>query len=95
MNLSIHTAPDVQPVKCINGFASATKLLPLPVGSELRQNNATPSVQPHYSAFIPNTGCSAPVFRIGTPRKGTFTQELDPSHLGDPGVVGEFIGVAD
>ncbi len=28
-------------------------------------------------------------------RKGTFTQELDPSHLGDPGVVGEFIGVAD
>ncbi len=66
MNLSIHTAPDVQPVKCINGLASATKLLPLPVGSEPGLNNAAPSVQPHYRAFIPTTGCSAPVLRIGT-----------------------------
>ncbi len=29
-------------------------------------NNATPLVQLHYRAFIPTTGCSAPVLRIGT-----------------------------
>ena len=28
--------------------------------------NAAPSVQPHYRAFIPNTSCSVPVLRIGT-----------------------------
>ena len=27
-------------------------------------------------------------------RKGTFTQELEPAHLSDPDVVGEFIGIA-
>ena len=31
-----------------------------------RLNNAAPSVQPHYRAFIPTTGHSAPVLRIGT-----------------------------
>src|SRR5258705_2937006 len=31
-----------------------------------RVNNAAPSVQPHYRAFIPTTGHSAPVLRIGT-----------------------------
>jgi hypothetical protein len=66
VNLSIHTAPDVQPLKCINGFASALELLPLPVGSEPGLNNAAPSVQPHYRAFIPTTSRSAPVLRIGT-----------------------------
>ena len=29
-------------------------------------NNAAPSVQPHFRAFIPTTGHSAPVLRIGT-----------------------------
>jgi hypothetical protein len=53
-------------LKCINDFASATELLPLPVGSETRLNNAAPSVQPHYRAFIPTTSRSAPVLRIGT-----------------------------
>ncbi len=48
------------PLKCINDFASATKRLPLPVGSEPRPNNAAPSVQPHYRAFIPTTSRSAP-----------------------------------
>jgi len=66
VNLSIHTAPDVQPLKCINGFASALELLPLPVGSKPGLNNAAPSVQPHYRAFIPTTSRSAPVLRIGT-----------------------------
>ena len=36
------------------------------VGPWLRQNNAAPSVQLHYRAFIPNTSCSVPVLRIGT-----------------------------
>ena len=29
-------------------------------------DTAAPSVQPHYRAFLPTTGCSAPVPRIGT-----------------------------
>src|SRR3954464_6802762 len=49
-----------------NGFAVATELLPLPVGSEPRRNTAAPSVQSHYRTFHPTTGCSAPVPRIGT-----------------------------
>ena len=49
-----------------NGSASATRLLPLPVGPWPRLNNAAPSVQPHYRAFLPTTSCSAPVLRIGT-----------------------------
>jgi hypothetical protein len=36
------------------------------VGPWPRLNNAAPSVQPHYRAFIPTTGHSAPVLRIGT-----------------------------
>ena len=49
-----------------NGFASDTRLLLFPVGLTHRLNNATPSVQLHYKTFIPTTGCSVPVFRIGT-----------------------------
>jgi hypothetical protein len=49
-----------------NGSASSTRLLPFPVGPWPRLNNAAPSVQPHYRAFLPTTSCSAPVLRIGT-----------------------------
>src|SRR5580704_13908912 len=42
------------------------ELLPSPVGPWPRLNNAAPSVQPHYRAFIPTTSCSAPVLRFGT-----------------------------
>ena len=35
------------------------------VGPQLRLNNAAPSVQPHYRAFLPTTSCSVPVPRIG------------------------------
>src|SRR3954468_2570165 len=49
-----------------NGFALATELLPLPVGSGSRQNTAAPLVQFHYRTFLPPTSCSAPVPRIGT-----------------------------
>ena len=36
------------------------------VGPWPELNNATPSVRPHYRALNPNTGCSAPVLRLGT-----------------------------
>ena len=36
------------------------------VGRRFRLNNATPSVQLDYRAFVPTTGHSAPVLRIGT-----------------------------
>src|SRR5271165_1969859 len=49
-----------------NGFALSTELLPLPVGSGPRLNNAVPSVQSHYRTFTPTTNCSVPVPRIGT-----------------------------
>jgi 4-amino-4-deoxy-L-arabinose transferase-like glycosyltransferase len=39
-------------------------LLPDPPHGRL--NNAAPLVQPHYRAFVPTTGYSAPVLRIGT-----------------------------
>src|SRR6201998_62696 len=41
-------------------------LPPSPVGPWPRLNNAAPSVQLHYRAFIPTTSCSAPVLRFGT-----------------------------
>src|SRR5438552_4153677 len=49
-----------------HGFALVTRLLPLPVGRLPQQDTAAPSVQSHYRTFIPTTGCSAPVPRIGT-----------------------------
>ena len=49
-----------------NGFALSTRFLPLLVDLGRELNNAAPSVQLHYRAFIPTTGCSAPVPRIGT-----------------------------
>src|SRR5262245_40199878 len=36
------------------------------VGQCTRLNNAAPSLQPHYRAFITTTGCSAPALRFGT-----------------------------
>src|SRR5256885_7649397 len=41
-------------------------LLPFPVGQWPRPNNAAPSLQPHYRAFVATTGCSAPALRFGT-----------------------------
>src|SRR6516162_6719544 len=48
------------------GLALSMRILPLPVALWPEQNNATPSLQPHYRSFITTTGCSAPVPRIGT-----------------------------
>src|SRR4051794_1967971 len=50
-----------------NGFALATELLPLAVGSGSRQNTAAPLVQFHYRTFLPPTSCSAPVPRPCAP----------------------------
>src|SRR5271165_6581426 len=52
-----------------NGFTSSTGsscCQLASVGRWSRLNNAAPSVQLHYRAFIPNTSCSVPVRRIGT-----------------------------
>ena len=53
-------------LRYIERLCLSSKLLPLPVGSEPRLNNAAPLVQPHYRTFIPTTSRSAPVLRIGT-----------------------------
>src|SRR5258707_7089414 len=52
-----------------NGFTSSTGsscCLLAAVGPWPRLNNAAPSVQLHYRAFIPTTSCSLPVLRFGT-----------------------------
>ena len=54
------------PLEDVERLCLIRALLPLPVGPWPRLNNATPSVQPHYRAFIPTTSCSAPVLRFGT-----------------------------
>ena len=66
MSLSTHTAPDVRPLPYLERLCLVHGLLPLPVGPGAWLNNAAPSVQPHYRAFVPTTSCSAPVPRIGT-----------------------------
>ena len=49
-----------------NGFALSTGFLPSPVDPRAELNNAAPSLQLHYRAFITTTSCPAPVPRIGT-----------------------------
>src|SRR6201993_5136900 len=64
MTLSSHTAPDVRPL--LERLCPAHRLPPFPVGQWPRPNNAAPSLQPHYRAFVATTGCSAPAPRFGT-----------------------------
>src|ERR1019366_2119562 len=70
VNLSIHTAPDVQPLahaaSSFTSFTGSSCCQLASVGPWPRLNNAAPSLQPHYRTFITTTGCSAPVLRIGT-----------------------------
>src|SRR5437588_12961476 len=54
-------------------------LLPFPVGQWPRPNNAAPSLQPHYTAFVATTGCSAPALRFGTRPRGWSRLRLVPS----------------
>src|SRR6516162_10494664 len=64
MTLSSHTAPDIRPL--LERLCLVHRLLPFPVGPWPRPNNAAPSLQPHYRAFVAATGCSAPAPRFGT-----------------------------
>src|SRR6516162_3133201 len=53
----------------LNGFASSTgssRHQMASVGQWPRLNNAAPSLQLHYRAFITTTGCSVPALRFGT-----------------------------
>jgi hypothetical protein len=67
-----------------NGFACVTRLLPSPVGRRRRRNATAPSVQRHYSAFVPTTGCSAPV-RIGTQSLAGITHSAVSLGIGTTG----------
>src|SRR5262249_18284157 len=49
-------------------------LLPFPVGQWPRPNNAAPSLQPHYRAFVATTSCSAP----GPPSSVLSPSRLEP-----------------
>src|SRR6516225_9399161 len=55
------------PFRNVKRLCSIHGFLPSPVVPRPELNNAAPSVQLHYRAFLPTTGCSAPVPRIGTP----------------------------
>ena len=66
--VGLHTLeglPDL-PLRDVERLCLDQRLLPSPVGRLPRLNTTAPSVQRHYSAFNPTTGCSAPVPRIGT-----------------------------
>src|SRR6516165_11886033 len=64
VTLSSHTAPDVQPL--LERLCLVHRLLLFSVGQWPRPNNAAPSLQPHYRAFLATTGGSAPAPRFGT-----------------------------
>ena len=68
-----------------NGFALFMRLLPSPVGRLPRQDTAAPLVQPHYRAFIPPTGCPAPVPRIGTLALAGTARSSVSLHIGATG----------
>jgi hypothetical protein len=42
------------------------RVIPLRVACWIQPDDDAPSVQPHYRTFVPTTGVSAPVPRIGT-----------------------------
>src|SRR5205814_9702792 len=49
-----------------NGLALSTLVIPLRVVGGIKPDDDVPSVQRHYSTFVPITDASTPVFRIGT-----------------------------
>ena len=53
-----------------------------PVVSVMPQPDPTPSLQPHYRAFIATTGRSAPVLRFGTLASWFLPLGLLPWHQG-------------
>src|SRR5204862_6404098 len=57
----------------LNGFALATELLPLPVGSGSQLNNAAPSIQLHYRAFHSVGSEEAPIEGLASVRRSNGT----------------------
>src|SRR5438045_1844963 len=49
-----------------NGLALSMLVIPFRVVGWVKPDDGVPSVQRHYSTFVPTTDASAPVFRIGT-----------------------------
>jgi hypothetical protein len=68
-----------------NGFALFKWLLPSLVGHLSGLNTTAPSVQRHYSAFIPTTSCSAPVPRLGTQSLTGITRSTRSLYIGTTG----------
>ena len=60
--------PDVRLQERGSGYVESPTGLSPPgaVGPWPRLNNATPSLQLHYRAFVATTGCSVPALRVGT-----------------------------
>jgi hypothetical protein len=62
VNLSIHTAPIIQPY----WLCFIQKLLPFPVGFQIKRDDPVPLLHFHYRNFVTTTDWPAPVLRIGT-----------------------------
>src|ERR1700757_3632556 len=68
-----------------NGLALSMPVIPLRVVGWVEPDDDVPSVQRHYSTFVPITDAFAPVFRIGT-LVLAVTDRLDFSlHIGTTG----------
>src|ERR1700693_1682491 len=62
-------ASQISRLGILNGFASSmdsSRHQMASVGQWPWLNNAAPSLQPHYRAFVTTTGCSVPALRFGT-----------------------------
>ncbi len=62
VNLSIHTAPIIQP----HWLCFIQELLSFPIGSQIKRDDPAPLLHFHYRNFVTTTNWSAPVLRIGT-----------------------------
>src|SRR5947207_9970016 len=61
-----------------NGLALSMLVIPLRVVGWVKPDDGVPSVQRHYSTFVPTTDASAPVFRIGTLVLAATTAWISP-----------------
>ncbi len=79
--------PQIRFPNCLLGntkrFCFTQRFLPFLVDSQIKLNNATPSLHSHYRNFSAITSCSAPVLRIGTLILGDLPLELLPCHQSD------------
>src|SRR3954452_5784042 len=68
-----------------NGLALSMLVIPLRVVGWVKPDDDTPSVQPHYRTFVPTTGISAPVLRIGTLTLAVIDRLDFSLHIGTTG----------